>query len=365
MAIEVSAAAAPVIGRRSHVDLSAIIAGALIGVGAAVVFTGFSTVLGLGSFSFDDSDKISIGWFIVTAIFTIVWVVAVYWIGGYVTGRMRARSADAVANEVSVRDGIHGLAVWGLGMLASGFLAAGLLSDVGSTAVGATETAVEAAGSIAQGAGQVAGGVASGIGQAVGGVDEGTTFESMLPEGLRSNPIDYISGALLRTTPQATQRGAGSTFPAGSNVAPATGDASSQGDSAAEVATILMNLLSTGEVSDDDRAYLQALVAARTELGEAEADARVDQAIERTLTIRTEAQDKLAQMKAEATAKVEEAKDKAARIAEQTRIAAVLTAFLLAAASLVAAAAAYIGAVRGGRHRDEGRIWGGLAWRHP
>ena len=38
------------------------------------------------------------------------------------------------------------------------------------------------------------------------------------------------------------------------------------------------------------------------------------------------------------------------------------SAFLLAASSLVAGAAAYIGAVRGGRHRDENKLWGGLRY---
>ena len=41
-----------------------------------------------------------------------------------------------------------------------------------------------------------------------------------------------------------------------------------------------------------------------------------------------------------------------------------LTAFLLAASAILAAAAAYVGAVRGGRHRDEGRLWGWLSYRH-
>ena len=35
---------------------------------------------------------------------------------------------------------------------------------------------------------------------------------------------------------------------------------------------------------------------------------------------------------------------------------------LIAASSLIAGAAAYIGAVRGGRHRDESKLWGGLRY---
>ena len=45
------------------------------------------------------------------------------------------------------------------------------------------------------------------------------------------------------------------------------------------------------------------------------------------------------------------------------RRAGVLSAFALAASALIAAAAAFIGAQKGGRARDEGRIWGGLTHR--
>ncbi|RRD24704.1 hypothetical protein ECB98_13335 [Brucellaceae bacterium VT-16-1752] len=51
-----------------------------------------------------------------------------------------------------------------------------------------------------------------------------------------------------------------------------------------------------------------------------------------------------------------------AQAAEKARITGILTAFLLAASALVAAVAAFIAAIHGGRHRDEGRIWGGLSY---
>lgn len=64
-------------------------------------------------------------------------------------------------------------------------------------------------------------------------------------------------------------------------------------------------------------------------------------------------------MKAFAVRRVQATREEA----EKTLIAGILTAFLLAASALVAAVAAYIGAVHSGRHRDERRIWGGLAYR--
>ena len=48
--------------------------------------------------------------------------------------------------------------------------------------------------------------------------------------------------------------------------------------------------------------------------------------------------------------------------AETARISAILMAFLLTATALVAAATAYVCAVKGGRHRDEGRVFAGLSY---
>lgn len=86
--------------------------------------------------------------------------------------------------------------------------------------------------------------------------------------------------------------------------------------------------------------------------------------------IRAEAQQKVDEAKAElerlqteAQQRLDEAKQQAVDAAEQARVTGILSAFLLAASALIAAAAAYIGAVRGGRDRDEGRVWGGLSYR--
>ncbi len=96
----------------------------------------------------------------------------------------------------------------------------------------------------------------------------------------------------------------------------------------------------------------------------------MNQTVERVQVVRTaaqqkvdEARKKIDELRAQAEKAAEDAKTAAADAAEKARITGILTAFLLAASSLVAAVAAYIGAVHGGRHRDEGRVWGGLAYR--
>lgn len=142
------------------------------------------------------------------------------------------------------------------------------------------------------------------------------------------------------------------------------------GNAKQEIGQILMNLVRTGEMSEADKAYLRQVVAAQTGLTPNEVDARVNEAEQRAQEIRAEAQKKvdeaqakIDQLKAETQKTFEEAKAKAEQAAEEARVAGILTAFLLATAALVAGVAAYIGAIRGGEHRDDGRIWGGLAYR--
>lgn len=348
---------------RSYVDWAAILAGAAIAAGTSVVLTTFAAGLGLGALSADPQEGISTTGLILTALFTVISMVAAYMLGGYISGRMRGRADGASRDEVTARDGIHGLVVWALGMVLGGILAVnavgGTAKAVGSAAGTAVEAAGSAVGGVAQGAGQLAGGVVSGVGQAVGGVAQGAgeaagpSIADALPQGLQSNPLDYISDTLLRPAQVAAQ-------------APAPGTTDNV---PAEILAILGNVVRTGEITDADRSYLTQVVAARAGVPQPEVEARVNDAVAKAQAIRTEAQERVDQVQAEAkrlqdeaAAKVEEAKQTAIDAAESARRTGVLTAFLIAASALVAAAAAYIGAVKGGRHRDENKIWGGLRY---
>jgi hypothetical protein len=95
-------------------------------------------------------------------------------------------------------------------------------------------------------------------------------------------------------------------------------------DPRAEITRVLGASASRGEVTGEDRAYLARVVAARTAIPEDEARKRVGTAIE--------------QVKA---------------AADKARKAAAVLAFLIGAASLFAAGAAYWGATMGGQHRRE------------
>jgi len=325
---------------RSYVDWPAIFAGTAIASGAMAVLTAFAGGLGLNAISADNGGEISTTWLVITGLFVVVSMVASYMLGGYITGRMRRPAGSADRNELTTRDGINGLVVWGLGTVISAFLALSVVAG-GARAVGsAAQTVVEATGS-------AVGGAAQGAGQAAA-----PSIEQSLPQGLKTNPIDYFTDTLLRTdtpAPNGDQNGA---------------------DFQRQAGGILSNLLSTGEISDADRAWLANQVATRTGIPQADAQTRVNQTVERVQAIRAEAQKrvddakkKVDELAAQAQKTLQDAKTAAADAAEKARITGILTAFLLAAASLVAAAASYIGAVHGGRHRDEGRVWGGLAYR--
>ena len=293
----------------SYVDWAAIIGGATVALALGLLFTGFGAALGLTAVSADESEASSglVG-LIISAVWIVLSMVAAYATGGYIAGRMRRRLDAATADEVQVRDGMNGLIVWAVGTVLSAIV-------IGSTITGA----ISAAGSIAATGVQAAG-------AAVGGV-----AGAMVPDG--DKVMDMATGALLRPT----------------TVQPGVGDAAAV---TADAAAILSGVVTTGEISDADRAYLVQLAAARTGLTPAEVDARVDDAVATAQAAREDA-----------ARVVAEAETMARNAAETARISAILTAFLLTATALVAAATAYVCAVKGGRHRDEGRIFGGLAYR--
>ncbi|MFK4820980.1 hypothetical protein ACI0FS_12390 [Ochrobactrum quorumnocens] len=351
---------------RSYVDWAAILAGATVASGVMVVLTTFAGGLGLSSFSVDEGGDISVVWLVITALFIIISMVASYMLGGYITGRMRRPTGTATRDESTVRDGLNGLVVWGLGTIVSTMFLVSVVSGgvkaVGSAADTAMQTTGTVVGGTAQGAGQLAGGIISGAGQAVSGMAQGAgqaaapSVEQMLPQGLKANPLDYLTDSLLRSDGQ------------GNSVAGQ--EAQNLADFQRQISGILANLLTTGEISEADRAWLTNQVAARTGISQNDAQTRVNQTVERVQALRVDAEKKveeaqktLADIQAQAEKTAEEVKAKTADAAEKARKSGILTAFLLAASALVAAVAAYIGAVHGGRHRDEGRIWGGLAYR--
>ena len=300
---------------RSYVDWAAIAGGGVVAVTIGLLSSGFGAALGLTAISAREGEGSGTLGLVLAAVWIAISLVCASATGGYVAGSMRRRVDGAATSEVTVRDGMNGLIVWGVGILLSAMV-------LGS-AIGTTVSAVgNVASGVGQAAAQVAGSAVSGLASAAG---------EMVPEAAKADPMGFVTGSMLR---------------------PATVTPDAGNDNAtADAASILGNLAATGEISDPDRAFLVQLTTARTGLTEPEATARVDAAIQST----QETRDSAAKLAADA--------EQAARdAAEAARKSAILTAFLLTAMALVSAVAAFVAAIKGGRHRDDGRVFGGFAY---
>lgn len=308
-------AAAPAISPSgSYVDWAAIAAGAVVAAAIAFVFSGFGTALGLGMVSPEPGEGLGATYALIAAGLWALWTtVSSFMAGGYLAGRMRQRVDGATADEISIRDGCHGLAVWGVGVIIGAFVLSSAIGTTARVAGDVAETTVKAAGSAVAGAGEAVGGA-------------GSALSELVPEQFQANPLSSAANPLFREdgrTPNTqTERLRN------------------------EAISVLATVLDDGEVDEADRAYLVRLVSDNTQLEQAEAEARVDQAIQTVQQARTEAMQAAEQAKQEAQA--------AADIARQY---AVISAFLLAAALLIAGAGAYWAASVGGQHRDENRVF--------
>jgi hypothetical protein len=215
--------ATPQAETQSYVDWAAIFAGAVLASAISFVLMTFGSAIGLSLTSPYEGESVSMLWLAVGAGLWILWVqVSSFMAGGYLAGRMRRRVHDSTPHEVDIRDGSHGLLVWGLGVF---FI--GLIALVGAGGAGAVAT----------------GSAATVAASAMEASDEGD-----------GGAYDIYIDRLFRT-------GAPSEVPEATR---------------GEVERILTASLAAGEVSDADRQYLTTLVSATTGADEASAQQRVD-----------------------------------------------------------------------------------------
>ena len=296
----------------TYVDWPAIFAGAVLALAIAFVLLTFGSALGLSIASPYEGEGVGAVGFAIAAGLWLLWVQSSScFAGGYLTGRLRRRKHDATEDESDIRDGSHGLVVWGLGVLIGALLAISGITGAISTAVGAAGSAAGTVASVgaAAGAGALAGGAASGSEGGTGG------YDLLVDRFLRGNAPPPAPAA-------------------GGAPAPAAPDAAATGDLRAELGRILADTVSTGQINDADRQYLTQTIAARTGVDQAAAEARVNELVQG----------------------VQSAEQQARDAAEAARRTALIAAFATAASFLISAAAAYAGATLGGKHRDENTI---------
>ncbi|MDB6082884.1 MAG: hypothetical protein JWN43_765 [Gammaproteobacteria bacterium] len=267
---------------QSAVSWAAIAAGAFVAAGVSVILVALGSGLGFASVSPWPGRGVSATTFTVTA---AIWLLVTQWVsagfGGYIAGRLRSRWIGTHVHEVFFRDTAHGLITWAV---ATVLIAGSAALSVSSMFGAGVHAVTDAASAGAQGAASAA----------------------------LSGETDYGVDKLFRS----------STSPDGTR---------SANDARGEVARIISNAMTTGNVPDADRSYLVALVAERTGISQAEAQKRVDDLIATAL-------DAEAKLKAEA--------DRARKAAAEASIYAALS-------LLIGAFIASVAAAIGGRQRDE------------
>ncbi|QDG69693.1 hypothetical protein [Janthinobacterium tructae] len=283
------------------VSWGAVLAGAAAAAALSFILLILGVGLGLSSVSPWSFNATAIG------VSTIAWLafmqLAASGIGGYLAGRLRVKWSSIHTDEVHFRDTAHGLLAWAVATLLTVAVLAGGTRAVLSGAIDAGSGVAAA----------VAPAAAAGAGAAGAKAGEG---------GGSANPLDYFSDMLLRAAPAA------GTGEAGGTVA----------DQRVEIGKIFATSLSTGSLAADDRAYLGQVVASRTGLTQAEAEARVDAVYAR------------------ATKAAADAKAKAQQAADTARKAGAHTALWMFVALLLGAFVASLAATFGGRQRDHERV---------
>ena len=293
--VSVVATAVPEESSATAVSWGPIIAGAVAAAAATLLLMLLGSGLGLTMVSPWSGESASLT---TVAVSTAVWLVVVQWISaclaGYMAGRLRTKWVGVHTDEVFFRDTAHGFLAWAVStLLVAGFMGSAL-------------TAITGAGAAA---------VTSVTSSAVQGAATGTAANAAAPNA--TDMTSYFVDALFRPASAAA--------PDGASVPEAAATADAQ------ASRILLASAASGEMSAEDRTYLDQLVAARTGLPAAEAKARVDQVMQR----------------------VDAAKAQAKEAADAARKASATLALAGALSLVIGAFIAAASAALGGRLRDD------------
>jgi hypothetical protein len=266
----------------SAVSWAAIIAGASVSIGLALVLATLGAGLGLASISPWTTAGVSATTF---GISTAIGLIVVQWLasagGGFITGRLRTKWTGVHTHEVFFRDTAHGLLTWTLATLVTAMM-------LGSAASSLVSGVARATAAVGGGAAQAAGPALAQRTNSMTGYDVDSLFRSDRPD------------------PSATPQTA-----------------------TAQAARILAAGVANGDVPAADKAYLAQLIATRTGISQTDAQKRVDDLI---------AREKAAEVKAKQVA------DATRKATSQLAIFTALS--MLIGAFIACAAAAYGGSLR-------------------
>ncbi|RAS32777.1 MULTISPECIES: hypothetical protein [unclassified Pseudomonas] len=227
---------------RSGVSWAAIFAGAAAAAALSMILVVLGAGLGFAATSPWANEGASAK---ALGVSTIIWLLLTQIIasglGGYLAGRLRVKWANLHGDEVYFRDTAHGFLSWAVSTLVAAMLVLGTAGNlVGAGASAATQTV--------------------GMTVAAGGAAAANADK---------NSMGYFVDSLFR----------------GDGPAPVSDDAAN--GVAARI--LAKGLAGDGTLAPEDRTYLAQLVAQRTRLTQAEAEARVDQVIAQVQQLKLQA----------------------------------------------------------------------------
>jgi hypothetical protein len=277
--------ASTIVDAQSAVSWGAIAAGAVGAAALALLLIAFGAGLGLSAVSPWSDSGVSASTFKTgTGIYLVCVAVMSSAVGGYLAARLRTKWIGVHTHEVFFRDTAHGFIAWAFATL----LSASALSSV---------------------TGYLANGTVAGV----------------AAQATRSvNPADIYVDKLFRPDAAAQPAAAPASSPAAGSPIPAAPSGASSNQSRAEVSRLwATSFQGNQDLGAADKAYVAQVVAARTGMGQAEAEKRVNDVI------------------VEAKTAADAARKGAAKLS-----------FWLTAAMLFGAFAASLAAVEGGSLRD-------------
>lgn len=131
------------------VDWAAIVAGAVLTTSTALILLAFGGAIGLSAASPFEGEGFAPSAYAIGAGLWLLWVhLLSFTIGGYAAARLRRRDPAASEHETDVQDGMHGLLVWGAGVIVAAAIAAAGLGGATAT-VRTAQTASDPAASVA------------------------------------------------------------------------------------------------------------------------------------------------------------------------------------------------------------------------
>ena len=272
------APAAVRVERDSGVSWGAILGGAFAAAALSLILLALGSGLGLSSislWSYADGAAVPLGPLAIVWLFAMSAVASA--VGGYLTGRLRAKWTDIDADEIHFRDTAHGLIAWAVATVVS----ATVLTTAAANMTGTAVTAAVAG---------LATGATDPAGMATAPDAGGNYFADMLFRSDR--PTESPDSAAMR----------------------------------AEAARILTGAQRQGDLSLADKAYLAQQISARTGIAQSEAEAR-------TASVFASAQAASAATKARAVAAAESARQATAHLALWIFAALLTGAFCAAAAA--------------------------------